>query len=111
MFVQCARVEPQAYSSFSLTSDQFKNLDRPVDKPFRLNVSDVFKGATGGFSIAGRISAGYIRPGDKVLVMPAGNMAGVKSKLSEEGGENASLHVLLSSSFENMGYELRQTPQ
>nr|KAG5709607.1 hypothetical protein BaRGS_001657 [Batillaria attramentaria] len=59
--------------------DQFKNPDRPVDKPFRLNVSDVFKGATGGFSIAGRISAGYIRPGDKVLVLPAGNLAGVKS--------------------------------
>ena len=63
-----------------LVADQFKNLERPVDKPFRLNVSDVFKGATGGFSIAGRISAGYIRPGDKVMVMPAGNLAGVKSK-------------------------------
>ena len=63
-----------------MCADQFKNPERPVDKPFRLSVSDVFKSATGGFSIAGRISAGYIRPGDKVMVMPAGNMAGVKSE-------------------------------
>ncbi|KAK7100178.1 HBS1-like protein isoform X2 [Littorina saxatilis] len=59
--------------------DQFKNPERPVDKPFRLSVSDVFKGATGGFSIGGRVSAGYIRPGDKVMVMPAGNIAGIKN--------------------------------
>ncbi|PVD22801.1 hypothetical protein C0Q70_16057 [Pomacea canaliculata] len=64
--------------------DQFKNMERPVDKPFRYSVSDIFKGSTGGFSIAGRISAGYIRPGDKVLVMPAGSLAGIKTVMIDE---------------------------
>ena len=64
-----------------------------MDKPFRLNVSDVFKGATGGFSIAGRISAGYIRPGDKVVVMPAGNLAGIKSKTARVVRENGEVRL------------------
>ncbi|XP_076440596.1 HBS1-like protein isoform X2 [Babylonia areolata] len=76
--------EPQLvqwYSGPSLLSqiDQFRNPERPVDKPFRMSVSDVFKSTLGGLSVAGRVSAGYVRPGDKVLVMPAGNMAGVKN--------------------------------
>ena len=64
-----------------------------MDKPFRLNVSDVFKGATGGFSIAGRINAGYIRPGDKVIVMPAGSLAGVKSKTARVARENGEVRL------------------
>ncbi|GFT52653.1 HBS1-like protein [Nephila pilipes] len=58
--------------------DNFHPPERPVDKPFRLCVSDVFKGATGGFCAAGKIEAGFIKNGDKVLVMPAGEQAVVK---------------------------------
>lgn len=74
------------YSGATLVQqiDLFKNPERPVDKPFRLSVSDVFKSATGGFSIAGQINAGYIRPGDKVMVMPAAILAGVKSVMVDD---------------------------
>lgn len=47
----------------------------------RISVNDVFKGMSGGFCLAGRIESGFIRTGDKVLVMPAGEQGSVKSML------------------------------
>ncbi|GIY44013.1 HBS1-like protein [Caerostris extrusa] len=58
--------------------DNFQPPERPIDKPFRLCVSDVFKGISGGFCAAGKIEAGFIKSGDKVLVMPAGEQAVAK---------------------------------
>ncbi|KAF2193014.1 hypothetical protein K469DRAFT_693090 [Zopfia rhizophila CBS 207.26] len=50
---------------------------RSLEKPFRLTVSDVFRGSiTNPVSIAGRIDAGSIQVGDTILSMPA-NEAGV----------------------------------
>jgi len=40
-------------------------------------VQDIFKGQ-GSFSVAGRMEAGDIQNGDKVLVMPCGESAAVK---------------------------------
>ncbi|GFT95031.1 HBS1-like protein [Trichonephila clavipes] len=64
--------------------DNFHPPERPVDKPFRLCVSDVFKGATGGLCVAGKIEAGFIKKNDKVLVMPVGEQAIVKGISADE---------------------------
>ncbi|KAH8029741.1 hypothetical protein HPB51_003576 [Rhipicephalus microplus] len=60
--------------------DSFKPPERPVSKPFRLCVSDVFKGQGSGFCVSGRIDAGCVANGDKVLVMPAAEQGTVKGK-------------------------------
>ncbi|XP_053448730.1 HBS1-like protein isoform X2 [Nycticebus coucang] len=50
--------------------DSFKPPQRSVDKPFRLCVSDVFKDQGSGFCVSGKIEAGYIQTGDRLLAMP-----------------------------------------
>lgn len=64
--------------------DKLKPPQRPIDKPFRLNVSDVFKGIGTGFNVAGRVGSGYIQPGDKVFVLPAGMPAVIKAVFIDE---------------------------
>ena len=51
---------------------------------------DVFKGMGSGFSVAGIIHAGAVQPGDRLLVMPQGEMLTVKG---EERGNILSLSV------------------
>ncbi|XP_078596832.1 HBS1-like protein isoform X3 [Branchiostoma floridae x Branchiostoma japonicum] len=58
--------------------DSFKSPSRPVDKPFRFCVSDVFKGMGSGFSVAGRLVAGSIQNSTRVMVMPVGETATIK---------------------------------
>lgn len=60
-------------------SDGFQPPERPVNKPLRMCIYDVFKGMTGGFCLAGKIDSGFIRTGDKVIIMPAGEQGSVKS--------------------------------
>lgn len=50
--------------------DSFKPPQRSIDKPFRLCVSDVFKDQGSGFCVTGKIEAGYIQAGDRLLAMP-----------------------------------------
>ncbi|KAB0401550.1 hypothetical protein E2I00_014524, partial [Balaenoptera physalus] len=50
--------------------DSFKPPRRSVDKPFRLCVSDVFKDQGSGFCVTGKIEAGYIQTGDRLLAVP-----------------------------------------
>ena len=54
--------------------------ERPVDKPFRLCVGDVFKGMGSGISVTGTIHAGTLQVGERVIVMPQGEPGAVKSK-------------------------------
>ncbi|XP_023211775.1 HBS1-like protein, partial [Centruroides sculpturatus] len=65
-------------------ADKFKTPERPVGKPFRLSVGDVYKGMGSGFSVSGRIEAGYVQTGDRVVIMPAGEPATVKGISIEE---------------------------
>ncbi|XP_028675959.1 HBS1-like protein isoform X2 [Erpetoichthys calabaricus] len=58
--------------------DSFKPPQRPVDKPFRLCVSDVFKDQGSGFCITGKIEAGYVQTGDRILAMPPNETCTVK---------------------------------
>ncbi|KAI8348136.1 P-loop containing nucleoside triphosphate hydrolase protein [Mortierella sp. GBAus27b] len=60
------------------TIDQLDAPTRAVEKPFRMSVTDVFKG-TGGVSVAGRLEAGHIQVGEAIMVMPGSEMAVVKN--------------------------------
>ena len=67
-----------SYYYFGFSVDTFKLPERQVSKPLRLCVVDVFKGMGSGFSVAGIIHAGAVQPGDRLLVMPQGEMLTVK---------------------------------
>ncbi|XP_078145940.1 HBS1-like protein isoform X1 [Centroberyx gerrardi] len=58
--------------------DAFKPPQRSVDKPFRLCVSDVFKDQGSGFCVTGKIEAGYIQTGERILAMPPNETCTVK---------------------------------
>lgn len=59
-------------------ADKFNVPERPVTKPLRVSVSDVFKGTGSGFCVAGRVETGMVQAGDKVLVLPQNETALVK---------------------------------
>ncbi|XP_014885221.1 HBS1-like protein isoform X1 [Poecilia latipinna] len=68
------------YSGPSLLEqiDAFKAPQRSIDKPFRLCVSDVFKDQGSGFCVTGKIEAGFIQTGDKILAVPPNETCTVK---------------------------------
>ena len=60
-------------------ADEFHPPLRPVlDKPLRLCVTDVFKGVGAGVTVSGMIHTGSIQAGDRIVAIPAGEMATVK---------------------------------
>lgn len=63
-----------------LFTDSFKVPERPVSKPLRISVNDIYKGTGSGFCITGRVETGFVRSGDKVLVLPQNETALVKGK-------------------------------
>ncbi|XP_056150534.1 HBS1-like protein [Lampris incognitus] len=58
--------------------DAFKSPQRSTDKAFRLCVSDVFKDQGSGFCVTGKIEAGYVQTGDRILAMPPNETCSVK---------------------------------
>ncbi|KAF9114640.1 HBS1-like protein [Mortierella sp. AM989] len=60
------------------TIDKLDAPTRAVEKPFRMSVTDVFKG-TGGVSAAGRLEAGHVQVGEAIMVMPGSELAVVKT--------------------------------
>lgn len=72
-----------------MLSDNFKVPERAIDKPFRMSVSDVYKGATGGFSVAGRIETGVLCLNDRVLVCPIREVATIKQILIDEAAQTS----------------------
>ncbi|KAG4072217.1 hypothetical protein HA402_007627 [Bradysia odoriphaga] len=58
--------------------DKFKMPERSIDKPFRMSVSDIYKGTSSGFCVYGRIETGVLRTNDKILVCPLKEQAVVK---------------------------------
>lgn len=53
-----------------MLSDNFKMPERSIDKPFRMSISDIFKGTGSGFWVSGRIETGVLCANDKILVCP-----------------------------------------
>lgn len=58
--------------------DNFKPPKRDLDKPFRFCVSDIYKGMGAGINVTGKLEAGRLHVGDKIVVMPAGEQGQVK---------------------------------
>ncbi|XP_045158816.2 HBS1-like protein isoform X2 [Mercenaria mercenaria] len=58
--------------------DKFKPVARPVEKPLRITVSDVFKGMGSGYTVTGKVVSGSVQIGDRVTVMPAAEYAIIK---------------------------------
>ncbi len=52
--------------------DSFKVPPKPVDKPLRLPVQDVFTITGHGTVPVGRVETGKMKPGDQLVVMPSG---------------------------------------
>ncbi|XP_063079189.1 HBS1-like protein isoform X2 [Engraulis encrasicolus] len=59
--------------------DGLKPPQRSVDQPFRLCVSDVFKDQGSGFCVTGKVEAGYVQTGDRMLAMPPNETCTVKA--------------------------------
>jgi elongation factor 1-alpha len=53
--------------------------EKPVDKPLRLPVQDVYSITGVGTVPVGRVESGVLKPGDKVVVMPGNKQGEVKS--------------------------------
>lgn len=64
--------------------DKFKCPERPVSKPFRLSINDIFKGTGSGFCVSGRVETGMVQQGDKLLVQPLNETATVKALSIDE---------------------------
>ncbi|KAL6261418.1 hypothetical protein P5V15_006512 [Pogonomyrmex californicus] len=78
--------------------DNFKCPERPVNKPFRFSVNDIFKGTGSGFCVFGHIETGMVSLGDKVLILPQNEIAVVKGLQIDEvstGNAFAGDHVVL----------------
>lgn len=59
--------------------DNFKTPERAIDKPFRMSISDVYKGTGSNFCLSGRIASGHVCPNDKILICPSKEQGQVKS--------------------------------
>lgn len=69
--------------------DKFKTPERSIDKPFRMSISDIFKGTGSGFCISGRIETGVLCLNDKVLMCPTKEQAQVKSLAMDDVGQTS----------------------
>ena len=58
--------------------DQLVPPQKPVDKPLRLPIQDVYSVSGHGTVPVGRVETGVMKPGDQVIVMPAGAKTEVK---------------------------------
>lgn len=58
--------------------DKFKMPERSIDKPFRMSISDIYKGTGSGFCVSGRIETGVLCTNDKILVCPLRDQAVAK---------------------------------
>ena len=80
------------YNGPSLTSaiDAIPAVNRGAPKPFRMPVTEIVSGdrALGNCACGGKVEAGSVKPGDKVLVQPSGQIAIVKH-VRVVGGEGS----------------------
>ena len=61
-----------------LIIDSFKEPERLISKPFRLIISNIFKGVVAGVCVSGKIEAGAVQVGQKLITMPLGEHCIVK---------------------------------
>ena len=58
--------------------DKLEVPPKPVDKPLRLPIQDVYQITGHGTVAVGRVETGKLKKGDKIIVMPSGKTAEVK---------------------------------
>ena len=58
--------------------DNFKPAHRQVEKPLRLPVADAQRAGKAGLVVGGKMEAGAVKPGTRVLIMPSRQEATVK---------------------------------
>lgn len=71
-------------SSLLEVIDGFRSPERPITKPFRFSINDIFKGTGSNFCVAGRVETGTLNVGDKVMVCPIREVAIVKMITTDE---------------------------
>ncbi|KAG7211450.1 hypothetical protein KM043_010734 [Ampulex compressa] len=70
--------------------DSFKSPERPINKPFRFSVNDVFKGTGSGFCASGYVETGMVSLRDKILVLPQNEVTVIKGiQIDEVSTTNA----------------------
>lgn len=60
--------------------DKFSPNSRPIDKPFKMSISDIFKGQTSGIYLYGKIDYGFVETNQKLLILPNNDFCTIKSK-------------------------------
>ncbi len=80
--------------------DTFKAPPKPVDKPLRIPVQDVFTITGVGTVVVGRVETGVLKPGDKIIIEPIHKVGEAKSiemhheRLDKaEPGDNIGINV------------------
>jgi elongation factor 1-alpha len=80
--------------------DAFEPPEKPIGKPLRIPVQDVYTITGAGTVPVGRVETGIMRPNDKVIVMPSGALGEVKSiethhtqLESAEAGDNVGFNL------------------
>ena len=80
--------------------DQFEAPEKPIGKPLRIPVQDVYSITGVGTVPVGRVETGKMKSGDKVVVMPSGAVGEVKSiethhtqMESAEAGDNIGFNL------------------
>jgi len=59
--------------------DDFAEPEKPIDKPLRIPIQDVYSITGAGTVPVGRVETGKMKPNDKIIVMPDGAVGEVKS--------------------------------
>ncbi|KAF2071945.1 hypothetical protein CYY_006739 [Polysphondylium violaceum] len=83
--------------------DSFSVGERLINKPLRMNVNDIYKSSSKGHvAVGGKVEAGIIGVGDKVLIAPGNEICTVKSIRRSNmesdwavGGDNVDLGLLV----------------
>ncbi len=80
--------------------DSFEPPEKPVGKPLRVPIQDVYTITGVGTVPVGRVETGIMRPNDKVIVMPSGALGEIKSiethhtqLESAEAGDNVGFNL------------------
>ncbi|MGQ4872531.1 MAG: translation elongation factor EF-1 subunit alpha [Promethearchaeia archaeon] len=59
--------------------DQLEVPPKPIDKPLRLPIQDVYKIKGAGVVPVGRVETGVLKKGDKIIIMPSGFQGEIRS--------------------------------
>ncbi|CAL4068024.1 unnamed protein product, partial [Meganyctiphanes norvegica] len=65
--------------------DKLKVPDRGVSRPVRMCISDVFKGQGSNMCVSGRLETGYVQNGDRLMLLPHGDIVVAKGVTADNG--------------------------